>query len=113
VEAKFNAVLKAFLQSCTKDEHDRISRCALNAVACEGHDRVVRPETESLQMFCPLLANPQVNLNLPNSRGETPLDIAEYKIPKDGGELILYNGLVIHSFYSILFSSLNHACMHA
>ena len=26
----------------------------------------------NLQMFCPLLANPQVNLNLPNNRGETP-----------------------------------------
>jgi ankyrin repeat protein len=71
-------------------------------------------EAGSLQMFCPLLAYPQVNLNLSNGRGETPLDIAKYKIPKDGGELILYDGLVIHlsirSLYSILFSK---ACMHA
>jgi hypothetical protein len=54
-------------------------------------------EAGSLQMFCPLLANPQVNLNLPNSRGETPLDIAEYKIPEDG----FYYPEVIHMF--ILF----------
>jgi ankyrin repeat protein len=30
----------------------------------------------SLHMFSHLLGNPQVNINLPNSRGETPLDIA-------------------------------------
>lgn len=54
----------------------------------------------SLQMFCALLANPQVNLNLPNNRGETPLDIANYKIPKAG----LFYNLVIRRF--ILF-----ACM--
>jgi ankyrin repeat protein len=28
----------------------------------------------SIRRFCPLLANPQVNLNLPNKRWETPLD---------------------------------------
>jgi ankyrin repeat protein len=73
-------------------------------------------EARSFHMFCPLLGNPRVNLNLPNNMGETPFDIAEYKIPKDGGELTLYNGLVIHlsirSFYSIIFSSLKHAFMH-
>jgi ankyrin repeat protein len=46
----------------------------------------------SLLMFCPLLGNPQVNLNLPNTRGETPLDIAESKIPEDG----FYHKQVIH-----------------
>jgi ankyrin repeat protein len=56
-------------------------------------------EAGSLQIFCPLLANPQVNLNLPNSRGETPLDIAEYKIPEDG----FYHTWVIHTL--ILFSN--------
>jgi hypothetical protein len=38
----------------------------------------------SLHMFSHLLGNPQVNINLPNSRGETPLDIAEYNLPKYG-----------------------------
>jgi hypothetical protein len=37
-------------------------------------------EAGSLRMFCSLLGNPQVNLNLPNSRGETPLDIAGCKL---------------------------------
>ena len=45
----------------------------------------------NLQMFCPLLANPQVNLNLPNNRGETPLDIAQYNLPKT----VFYNIQVI------------------
>jgi len=45
----------------------------------------------NLQMFCPLLANPQVNLNLPNNRGETPLDIAQYNLPKT----VFYNNQVI------------------
>ncbi|CAL4979043.1 unnamed protein product [Urochloa decumbens] len=41
-------------------------------------------ETGSLQLCCPLMGNPQVNVNLPNNKGETPLDIAEAKLP-DGG----------------------------
>jgi hypothetical protein len=53
-------------------------------------------ESGSLQMFCPLLGNPQVNLNLPNNRGETPLDIAEYKIPEDG---LFYNQVIYGSLY--------------
>ena len=35
-------------------------------------------------MFCALLGNRQVNLNLKNEKGETPLDIAGRKIPKGG-----------------------------
>jgi len=50
----------------------------------------------NLQMFCPLLANPQVNLNLPNNRGETPLDISGYKLPERG----FYNFKVIHPLIS-------------
>jgi hypothetical protein len=51
-------------------------------------------------MFCPLLGNPQVNLNLPNSRGETPLDIGEYKIRE-----FHYGQVIIHAL--ILFSSMD------
>ena len=50
----------------------------------------------NLQMFCPLLANPHVNLNLPNNRGETPLDISGYKLPERG----FYNFKVIHPLIS-------------
>jgi hypothetical protein len=57
-------------------------------------------EAGSLQMFCPLLGNPQVNLNLPNSRGETPLDIGEYKIRE-----FHYGQVIIHAL--ILFSSMD------
>ncbi|CAD6256995.1 unnamed protein product [Miscanthus lutarioriparius] len=39
-------------------------------------------EAGSFRMFCSLLGNPQVNLNLLNKKGETPLDIALYKLPK-------------------------------
>ncbi|KAG0531134.1 hypothetical protein BDA96_05G248100 [Sorghum bicolor] len=57
----------------------------MNMVDNDGNTALhLAVEAGSLQMFCPLLANPQVNLNLPNSRGETPLDIAQYKIPEDG-----------------------------
>ena len=50
----------------------------MNMVDNDGNTALhLAVEAGSLQMFCPLLANPQVNLNLPNSRGETPLDIAE------------------------------------
>ncbi|XP_062193518.1 protein ACCELERATED CELL DEATH 6-like [Phragmites australis] len=35
----------------------------------------------SLGMFCALFGNRQVDLNLTNAKGQTPLDIAEYKIP--------------------------------
>ncbi|CAN6381956.1 unnamed protein product [Urochloa humidicola] len=41
-------------------------------------------ETGSLQLFCPLMGNTQVNVNLPNNKGETPLDIAEAKLPDAG-----------------------------
>jgi hypothetical protein len=41
-------------------------------------------EAGSLLMFCPLLRNPQVNINLPNNRGETPLDIAQCDLPEHG-----------------------------
>jgi hypothetical protein len=63
----------------------------MNKVDNDGNTALhLAVEAGSLQMFCPLLANPQVNLNLPNSRGETPLDITEYKIPEEG----LFNGQV-------------------
>jgi hypothetical protein len=53
----------------------------MNMVDNDGNTALhLAVEAGSLQMFCPLLRNPQVNLNLPNSRGETPLDIGEYKI---------------------------------
>jgi hypothetical protein len=66
----------------------------MNLVDIDGNTALhLAVEAGSLQMFCPLLANPQVNLNLPNSRGETPLDIAEYKIPEDG----FYHAWVIHT----------------
>ncbi|XP_066338122.1 ankyrin repeat-containing protein At5g02620-like isoform X2 [Miscanthus floridulus] len=39
-------------------------------------------EAGSFSMFCSLLGNPQVNLNLLNKKRETPLDIALYKLPK-------------------------------
>jgi ankyrin repeat protein len=72
----------------------------MNMVDNDGNTALhLAVEAGSLQMFCPLLANPQVNLNLPNSRGETPLDIAEYKIPEDG----FYHSWVNHTL--ILFSN--------
>jgi ankyrin repeat protein len=72
----------------------------MNMVDNDGNTALnLAVEAGSLQMFCPLLANPEVNLNLPNSRGETPLDIAENKIPEDG----FYHSWVIHKL--ILFSN--------
>ncbi|CAN6373329.1 unnamed protein product [Urochloa humidicola] len=47
-------------------------------------------QTGSLHLVCPLMGNTQVNLNLPNNKGETPLDIAEAKLP-DGGLYLLQN----------------------
>ncbi|XP_047094647.1 putative ankyrin repeat protein RF_0381 [Lolium rigidum] len=41
-------------------------------------------EAGSLRMFCYLLGNRQVNLNLVNRKGRTPLDIAQSKIPQGG-----------------------------
>uniref|UniRef100_A0ACD5TUA7 Uncharacterized protein n=1 Tax=Avena sativa TaxID=4498 RepID=A0ACD5TUA7_AVESA len=35
----------------------------------------------SLLMFCTLLGNLQIHLNLSNKKGQTPLDISRYKIP--------------------------------
>ena len=56
----------------------------MNMVDNDGNTALhLAVEAGSLQMFCPLLANPQVNLNLANNTGETPLEIAEYKIPED------------------------------
>ncbi|KAF7087309.1 hypothetical protein CFC21_090510 [Triticum aestivum] len=42
----------------------------------------------SLRVFCPLFGNRQVQLNLTNEKGETPLDIAYHNLPKRG---IYYN----------------------
>jgi hypothetical protein len=55
-------------------------------------------EAGSVRMFCPLLGNPQVNLNLPNNRGETPLDIAQDMV------LGFHYNWVIHTL--ILFSNM-------
>jgi ankyrin repeat protein len=51
-------------------------------------------EAGSLRMFCYLLGNRQVNLNLVNRKGRTPLDIAQSKIPQGG----LYSQQVINTF---------------
>jgi ankyrin repeat protein len=60
-------------------------------------------KTGSIQMFCSLLGNPQVSLNLPNDKGETPLNIAQYKIgPKGGMYSIKVTHVSVH-FYFILF----------
>ena len=53
----------------------------MNMVDNDGNTALhLAVEAGSLLMFCPLLGNPQVNLNLPNNRGETPLDIAQYSL---------------------------------
>ena len=64
----------------------------MNMVDNDGNTALhLAVKAKSIHMFCPLLANPQVNLNLPNNRGETPLDIAQYNLPKT----VFYNNQVI------------------
>ena len=47
-------------------------------------------------MFCALLGNRQVNLNLTNEKGKTPLDIAHCSIPKG----LHYNQVIyMHSHF--------------
>ena len=64
----------------------------MNMVDNDGNTALhLAVKAKSIHMFCPLLGNPQVNLNLPNNRGETPLDIAQYNLPKT----VFYNIQVI------------------
>ena len=64
----------------------------MNMVDNDGNTALhLAVKAKSIHMFCPLLGNPQVNLNLPNNRGETPLDIAQYNLP----ERVFYNNQVI------------------
>ena len=64
----------------------------MNMVDNDGNTALhLAVKAKSIHMFCPLLGNPQVNLNLPNNRGETPLDIAQYNLPKT----VFYNNQVI------------------
>jgi ankyrin repeat protein len=72
----------------------------MNMVDDDGNTALhLAVEAGILRTFCALVGNPQVNLNLPNNRGETPLDIAEYKIRG------FYYNLVIHLL--ILFRSMD------
>jgi ankyrin repeat protein len=85
---------RTFLHVATEKKKLNIIRSAcrnlslswiMNMVDNDGNTALhLAVEAGSLRMFCPLLGNPQMNLNLPNNRGDTPSDIAEYKFPKDG-----------------------------
>lgn len=53
----------------------------------------------SLLMFCPLFGNRKVNLNIANAKGETPLDIAKYKVPPG----LFFNQVINRFLISWLF----------
>jgi len=74
----------------------------MNMVDNDGNTALhLAVKAESIHMFSRLLGNPQVNLNLPNNRGETPLDIAQYKLMPKGA---LCNFHVIHPLILFIFS---------
>ena len=79
----------------------------MNMVDNDGNTALhLAVKAESIHMFSRLLGNPQVNLNLPNNRGETPLDIAQYKLMPKGA---LCNFHVIHPLILFIFSFIqNH-----
>ena len=46
----------------------------------------------SLRMFCALLGNQQIHLNISNKKGQTALDISQYKIPPGSfGDQVIYS----------------------
>ena len=53
-------------------------------------------------MFCALLGNQQIRLNLSNKKGQTALDTSEYKIPS-----VFFDDQVIYSFSLFLSTALD------
>lgn len=59
----------------------------------------------SLALFCPLFGNRQVNLNLTNEDGQTPLDIARYNIRPS-----FYDRTVIY-YMAVKKHTILHGCL--